>query len=144
MNLYTIGFTKKSAEDFFTRLSKSGVKKVVDIRLNNASQLAGFTKGKDLKFFLKSICDIDYEHRLDLAPTQEILDDYKKGSNDWTVYENNYREMLAKRKIESSTLPASFNETCLLCSEDKPEKCHRLLLAEYLQDKWGDVTIIHL
>jgi len=144
MILYTIGFTRKSAEDFFNRLSNAGVKKVIDIRLNNASQLAGFAKNKDLEYFLKEICDISYEHRLDLAPTKEVLDEYKKEGNNWAIYEKKYTELLNERKIEINTSPELFHESCLLCSEDAPTYCHRLLLAEYLKNQWGNVEIVHL
>lgn len=144
MKLYTIGFTKKSAEDFFSRLTNAGVKKVIDIRLNNASQLAGFAKNKDIAFFLKTICDINYEHRLDLAPSKEILDKYKKSGNNWAVYEKEYTQLLESRTIDANTSPELFIDSCLLCSEDKPNQCHRRILAEYLKNLWDDVEVIHL
>lgn len=144
MKLYTIGFTKTTAESFFSKLSKAGVKKVVDIRLNNASQLAGFAKKTDLPYFLKTICGIDYEHRLELAPTQEILDEYKKSNGSWANYETNFLELLSTRKIEEVFSRDELHEACLLCSEDKPLKCHRRLVAEYLKEKWNDIEISHL
>lgn len=143
MKLYTIGFTKKTAESFFSKLSKAGVKKVVDIRLNNASQLAGFAKKTDLIYFLKTICDIDYEHRLELAPTKEILDEYKNNSS-WANYEARFLELLSNRKVENVLSRKELKDACLLCSEDKPQNCHRRLVAEYLKVKWDDIEILHL
>lgn len=144
MKLYTIGFTKTTAESFFSRLSKAGVKKVVDVRLNNVSQLAGFAKKQDLQYFLKAICGIDYEHRPELAPGQDLLDAYKKDRGNWTIYERKFLDLMAKRKIEETIPRSAVDEACLLCSEDKPHHCHRRLVAEYLKEKWGDLDIIHL
>lgn len=144
LKIFTIGFTKTTAESFFSRLKKAGVKKVIDVRLNNTSQLAGFAKKDDLEFFLKTICNIDYEHIPELAPSEEIMDEYKRGNNDWNVYEKRFIELLKIRKIEEKFSPSTFYEACLLCSEDQPEHCHRRLIAEYLKDKWGNLEIIHL
>lgn len=144
MKLYTIGFTKTTAESFFSRLSKAGVKKVVDVRLNNVSQLAGFAKKNDLQYFLKAICEIDYEHRPELAPTQDILDAYKKHRGDWAIYEQQFLELMTRRKIEDTIPRSAIDEACLLCSEDKPHHCHRRVVAEYLTDRWGDLDIVHL
>ena len=143
MKLFTIGFTKTSAEKFFSRLSKANVKKLVDVRLNNVSQLAGFAKKDDLRYFAKSICNIGYEHIPDLAPTQDILDDYKKSKGAWLVYADKFLNLMAQRKIENIDR-TRLDGGCLLCSEDKPHHCHRRLVAEYLKDKWGDVEIEHL
>lgn len=144
MTLYTIGFTKTTAESFFLRLSKAGVKKVVDVRLNNVSQLAGFAKKNDLQYFLKAICEIDYEHRPELAPTQDILDAYKKHRGDWAIYEQQFLKLMTRRKIENTIPRSAIDEACLLCSEDKPHHCHRRVVAEYLKDRWGDLDIVHL
>jgi uncharacterized protein (DUF488 family) len=144
MRIWTIGFTHKSAEEFFTRLSKSGVKRVVDVRLNNLSQLAGFSKRNDLQYFLKSILGIEYVHLPILAPTQEILDQFKKNKGDWTVYEGNFLGLIKERKIEQHVAPEILDDSCLLCSEDKPHHCHRRLVAEYFQEKWRDINIEHL
>lgn len=144
MTLYTIGFTKKSAERFFTLLQKSGAKRLVDVRLNNVSQLAGFAKKDDLRFFLREICDIDYLHLPLLAPTPEMLDEYKKGGGDWALYERRFVELMESRSIEEELSPDDMERACLLCSEDKPHKCHRRLVAEYLRDRWGDLAIEHL
>ncbi|AVZ79478.1 hypothetical protein C3497_08530 [Zoogloeaceae bacteirum Par-f-2] len=127
MKLFTIGFTKKSAEAFFTKLKLSGAKRVVDVRLNNVSQLAGFAKRNDLEFFLREICHMDYVHVPELAPTQDILDEYKKNKGDWAVYEQKFLELMRKREIEKRVDPAVIADGCLLCSEDKPHHCHRRL-----------------
>lgn len=144
MKLFTIGFTKKSAETFFTRLKSAGVTRLVDVRLNNVSQLSGFAKKDDLRFFTKSICNINYVHALDLAPTADILDAYKKQKGDWSVYERQFLDLMSKRRIEETTPQEMLDGACLLCSEDKPEYCHRRLVAEYLKEKWGDVDIEHI
>ncbi|MDE3017475.1 MAG: DUF488 domain-containing protein [Nitrospirota bacterium] len=144
MKLYTIGFTKKSAEEFFNNLRKAGAKRIIDVRLNNVSQLAGFTKKDDLRYFAKAICGIDYVHLPELAPTQTLLDEYKKKGGDWSVYEKGFLELMTKRHIEETIPREIFNESCLLCSEHKPHHCHRRLVAEYLRDKWGDIEINHL
>ena len=141
---FTIGFTKKSAETFFTKLRESGVKRLLDVRLNNSSQLAGFAKRDDLRFFLKTIADIEYEHIPELAPTKDILDAYKKHGGEWEVYEKEFLELMAKRGIETHLSPEDFQASCLLCSEHLPELCHRRLVVEYLQEKWGDLTVSHL
>src|SRR5262249_82365 len=139
----TIGFTKTSAESFFARLSRASVKKIVDVRLNNVSQLAGFAKRDDLRYFAKAICGIGYEHISALAPTQDILDEYKKSKGSWSIYEQKFLGLMASRRIETLDRQ-QLDGGCLLCSEDKPHHCHRRLVAEYLQRKWGDVEIDHL
>jgi len=144
MKLFTIGLTKKSAEAFFTKLKLSGAKRVVDVRLNNVSQLAGFAKRNDLEFFLREICHMDYVHVPELAPTQDILDEYKKNKGDWAVYEQKFLELMRKREIEKRVDPAVIADGCLLCSEDKPHHCHRRLVAEYLKSHWGDVEVSHI
>lgn len=144
IHLYTIGFTKKSAEVFFAELSAVGVRRVVDIRLNNVSQLAGFTKKDDLRYFLKAIGDIDYVHLPILAPTKDLLDAYKKRKGEWSVYEQDFLELMGSRHIEDLVGDEISDKSCLLCSEEKPTHCHRRLVAEYLQCKWGEVEITHL
>ena len=140
---FCLGFTKTTAEGFFYRLSKAKVKKLIDVRLNNVSQLAGFAKKDDLKFFTKTICNSGYEHLPEFAPTQVMLDEYKKSKGSWSVYAEKFLNLIAQRKIE--TIDRSrLDAGCLLCSEDKPHHCHRRLVAEYLKDKWGDVEIEHL
>lgn len=144
MRLCTIGFTEKSAEDFFTRLRNAGVKRIVDVRLNNTGQLAGFSKRDDLKFFTKEILGADYLHLPILAPTQDILDQYKKEKRGWEVYEKNFRKLMKQREIEKNVEREVLEDACLLCSEDQPHQCHRRLVAEYLQAKWSGVQIEHL
>ena len=144
MKVFTIGFTKKSAQQFFDMLRRSGAKRVVDVRLNNVSQLAGFAKRDDLKFFLKEVCGMDYVHTPDLAPTQEMLDEYKKLKGDWQTYEKRFLDLMEKRKIEERIPKEVVAEGCLLCSEDKPHHCHRRLVVEYLRQQWGDLDINHL
>lgn len=143
-HIYTIGFTKKSAETFFTRLCASGAKRLVDVRLNNVSQLAGFAKKEDLEYFLRVICGIEYVHLPLLAPTQEILDKYKKQKGDWGEYEREFLALLKSRQIEKEVSKELMTDACLLCSEDTPEHCHRRLVAEYLQEKWRDVEIHYI
>ncbi|MDO9350316.1 MAG: DUF488 domain-containing protein [Deltaproteobacteria bacterium] len=145
MEIYTIGFAKKSAEAFFGALRKAGIKRLVDIRLNNTSQLAGFTKRDDLKFFLKELCNSEYIHEPLLAPTLEILNSYKKKKISWQEYEQRFLELMAERKIEEKIDRSLFNgPTVLLCSEPKADRCHRRLVLEYLQNNWGNLKIIHL
>lgn len=144
MRVFTIGFTKKSAREFFTRLRDSGAKRVVDVRLNNVSQLAGFAKKDDLRFFLKEVCGMDYIHLPILAPTADILDAYKKHKGDWTTYERAFLDLMKTREIENNVTREQLEDGCLLCSEDRPEHCHRRLAAEYLQRKWGGVEVVHL
>ncbi len=144
MKLFTIGFTKKSAEIFFTRLKNAGVKRLIDVRLNNVSQFAGFTKKDDLRYFTKAICNIDYVHLPDLAPTQDILDAYKKKKGDWGLYERQFLDLMRLRHIEENTSRDMLDGGCLLCSEEKPNHCHRRLVAEYLKEHWPDVEIEHI
>ena len=140
----TIGFTKKSARDFFSLLQRADVRRVIDVRLNNVSQLAGFTKKDDLAYFLKAIGDIDYLHLPILAPTQEMLDAYKKAKGEWTDYEKRFVDLMEKRRIEQEIDPKLVDGGCLLCSEEKPHHCHRRLVAEYLLSRWGSLNIQHL
>ena len=144
IRLYTIGFTGKSAEKFFTLLQTSGVKKIIDTRVSNASQLAGFAKGADLAYFARQIGGMEYEHRLELAPTKELLDGYRNKKVTWAEYEPIYLELLRTRQIEQNIDFAALDGACLLCSEDTPDKCHRRLLAEYLKGFDEDIEIVHL
>lgn len=144
MKVFTIGFTKTSAESFFNRLQKAGVKRVLDVRLNNVSQLAGFAKKDDLKYFLHALCGIECIHRPELAPSQEMLDDYKKHKGKWEDYEARFLDLMRDRRIEETIPQREVENACLLCSEDKPHYCHRRLVAEYLKGKWGNLEIAHL
>jgi uncharacterized protein (DUF488 family) len=144
IKLFTIGFTKKSAEAFFTAMSRAGVKRVIDIRLNNLSQLAGFAKRDDLQYFLKSLCNIAYMHMTEFAPTKEIMDEYKMKKGDWVLFKKRFLKVLSERKAEHIISRNLLDGACLLCSEEKPEKCHRRLVAEYLNEKLGNIEINHL
>ena len=144
MKLFTIGFTKKSAERFFGLLRASGAKRVVDVRLHNVSQLAGFAKRDDLRYFLSEICGMGYVHLPELAPTKEILDNYRKHGRDWKAYEIQFADLMRQRQIAESVAQDIISDGCLLCSEDRPNRCHRRLVAEYLNDHWGGVEITHL
>lgn len=144
MNIFTIGFTKKNAEQFFNRLKQPKLVRLLDIRLNNSSQLAGFTKKSDLSYFLKELCNVDYVHLPELAPTKEILDEFKKNGGKWEVYEERFIALLTGRRVEETLSRNLIDGGCLLCSEATPEYCHRRLVAEYLADKWSDVEINHL
>ena len=144
IRLFTIGFTQKKACEFFTILIEAGIKTVIDIRLNNVSQLAGFTKKSDLEYFLQVIGKIAYIHKPGLAPTKEILDAYKKKEIEWAEYEKSFRELLTIRKAEKLVTLEEIDGSCLLCSEPLPDKCHRRLVAEYLDDRWGNLKIRHL
>jgi uncharacterized protein (DUF488 family) len=144
IQLFTIGFAETSAERFFTSLREAGVKRIVDVRLNNTSQLAGFSKKDDLRFFLREVLGIDYIHVPELAPTQDILDAFKKHKGSWEVYEQEFNALMAKRRIEKIIPKETANLGCLLCSEKKPHHCHRRLVAEYLSKHWGDVSAKHL
>lgn len=142
--VFTIGFTKKSAEEFFTKLKDASVKRLIDVRLHNVSQLAGFAKKDDLRYFLQTICGIEYIHNLELAPTKELLDAYKKQKGEWSIYEAGFLELMALRKIEDIVSKELFDEACLLCSEDEPIHCHRRLVAEYLGKHWDGLEIVHI
>jgi uncharacterized protein (DUF488 family) len=145
ITLYTIGFTKKSAEQFFELLKKNKVKKLVDVRISNSSQLAGFAKGKDLAYFTKQICGIPYEHIEDFAPTKDLLDRWHKQEVTWSEYEQIYSTMLKERDILRKYGIKAFDGACFLCSEETPEQCHRRLLAEYMQKHSSEeVRIVHL
>lgn len=144
MKIYTIGFTKKSAPQFFDTLCDSNVRRVVDVRLNNVSQLAGFTKKQDLEYFLSKIGSIRYTHALDLAPTQEMLDAYKKKAIGWRDYEARFVELIQGRRVEVSWADELRDGDCFLCSEEKPTNCHRRLVAEYFAARFTDLEVQHL
>jgi uncharacterized protein (DUF488 family) len=144
IKIFTIGFTKRTAEEFFSLLIQAGVKRVIDIRLNNVSQLAGFAKRDNLRYFLRTIGGMEYIHHPDMAPTQQILDNFKKNKGSWEIFERDFLALLTSRQVENEIKPELLHEACLLCSEDKPTQCHRRLIAEYFQTKWSNVKIFHL
>lgn len=145
MEIYTIGFTKHTAEDFFEKLKRAGATRLVDVRLNNVSQLAGFAKRDDLRYFLDRVCGAEYVHEPRLAPTQEMLDAFKKHKGSWSEYERLFLDLMSTRHIEDSIPKELFaGVTVLLCSEHTPERCHRRLVVEYLDSQWGGVEAVHL
>lgn len=145
MEIYTIGFTQTTAEHFFERLARARVERVLDVRLNNSSQLAGFAKAKDLPYFLRELIGASYEHEPLLAPTQEMLGDFKKRKGDWVDYESRFLDLLTRRHVERALSSSAFERrTALLCSEANAEQCHRRLVCEYLAKHWSAVRGIHL
>lgn len=145
MEICTVGFTRHTAEEFFGSLKAAGVKRLVDVRLNNSSHLAGFAKKGDLAYFLREICGAEYVHETLLAPTPELLARYRKEGGSWEEYERAFLDLMAERRV-ADVLPRSLfdRRTVLLCSEHSPEHCHRRLVVEYLDRHWGDVTAVHL
>ena len=144
IDLFTTGFTKKSAELFFGQIEEAGVQKIIDVRLSNASQLAGFSKKNDLIYFLKTICGCGYRHETLLAPTKQILEAYKKKMIGWTDYKNQFNDLLRARKAHELVSPSELHGACLLCSESTADKCHRRLVAEYFRDHFDNIIITHL
>ena len=145
MEIYTIGFTKKSAEEFFGGLQRAGVKRLVDVRLRNSSQLAGFAKRDDLAYFLGEICGAEYHHEPLLAPSEELFAFRRKQRGSWAEYERRYRALLADRGVEERLDPDLFaTPAVLLCTEPTADECHRRLALEYLRDRWGGIDIVHL
>ena len=144
MKLYTIGFTRKSAERFFGLLRESGAKRVVDIRRRNTSGLAGFSKKDDLAWFLRELCGMDYIHLPRLSPTDELLDAYRKKQITWDEYVPIFNNLIERRLIRAAIPREIIADSCLLCSEPTADRCHRRLVAEHLQRHWGDVEIVHL
>lgn len=135
MEVYTIGFTKRSAADFFGALERSGIRLLVDVRLHNLSQLAGYSKRDDLEFFLRRVIQSGYEHRVDLAPTADMLDAYRKGAIAWPEYERRFLDLMAERRIESAIDLSTWaaQPTALLCSEPTARRCHRRLVLDHLR-----------
>ena len=146
MIIYTIGFTKKSAEQFFEIIKSNKIQLLIDVRLNNKSQLAGFSKGNDLRYFLKKICNTQYIHCVEFAPTQELLSAYQKKKISWGQYVEQFNMDLELRG-DYLNFPERFKQydrVCLLCSEPTAEQCHRRLVAEKIKDKFHDLSVIHL
>jgi uncharacterized protein (DUF488 family) len=145
LEVYTIGFTKKTAAQFFESIKQAGVKRLLDVRLNNSSQLAAFAKKDDLAYFLKEICGVEYVHLPLLAPSQEMLDEYKKLKGSWHVYAEKFVALMEDRRIEETVDRHLFDVRCvLLCSEATAEHCHRRLVLEYLRRQWGDIEIVNI
>jgi uncharacterized protein (DUF488 family) len=145
VDVYTIGFTQKSAAQFFGSLQQAGIRRLLDVRLNNSSQLAAFSKRDDLAYFLRVICQAEYQHEPLLAPTQALLDEVKKRKGRWDEYEHQFLRLMAERRVEERLDRRLFDvPSVLLCSEHTAEHCHRRLVLEYLRGKWGDIQIVHL
>lgn len=145
MEIFTIGFTQSTAAHFFGRLRAAGIRRLLDVRLNNVSQLAGFAKRDDLAFFLGELCGAEYVHEPLLAPSLEMLDEYKKQKGSWVEYERRFLGLMAERRIEERVSREMFAvPTVLLCSEATAEQCHRRLVLEHLQEHWGGLTVTHL
>ena len=144
IQLFTIGFRKKSAEQFFTTLRQAGVRRLLDIRLKNVSQLAGFTKRDDLRFFCREICHAEYSHLPECAPTAQILSEFKQNGGAWETYVQRFIPLLSSRRVETILTPEVLDCGCLLCSEPTPEQCHRRLVAEYMQERVSSLTVTHL
>lgn len=145
MEIYTIGFTQKTAREFFGLLKEAGIQRLVDVRRNNRSQLAGFTKQADLPYFLAELVGAEYVHEPLLAPSDTLLTEYRKGQVTWDEYERIFNQLLQERHIETALDPETFRvRSVLLCSEPTADNCHRRLVAEYLQHHWQDVSVVHL
>ena len=142
--LFTIGFTGKSAEQFFEALQAAGVKVVIDIRLKNDSQLSGFAKKKDLAYFLRALGGIEYRHAPELAPTPELLEGFRSKKISWDEYEPAFKLLLAERQAVAGFARADLDAACLLCSEPTPEHCHRRLVAEAFARQWPELAVEHL
>jgi uncharacterized protein (DUF488 family) len=145
MEICTIGFTQTTAEHFFKRLAGAEIERLLDVRLNNSSQLAGFAKAKDLPYFLRELVGATYEHEPLLAPTQDLLDAYKKRKGEWASYEIDFLGLMDRRRIHEVLSRDDFEQrTALLCSEATAEHCHRRLVGEFLAKRWPDVHAVHL
>lgn len=144
IKLYTIGFTKKTARQFFELLKKHNITKIIDIRINRSSQLAGFAKGGDLEYFTNEICKAEYEYIVDFAPTKELLADYQNKNIDWIGYQKIYRSLIERRKIAEKYDMKAFDNACFLCSEPTADQCHRRLLVEYFKEKTPEIQIVHI
>lgn len=142
--IFTMGASKKDAATFFATLREAGVRRVLDVRLRNQSALGGFTRGRNLEYFLKTLLALEYVHRPDLAPTKELLEGYREKQIDWSEYERRFAEILAQRRPEEALAREELDGACLLCSEPKPDRCHRRLVAEHLGRAWSGVEVRHL
>ena len=142
--IFTIGCAGKNAREFFTILKQAGIRKVIDVRLYNTSQLAGFTKRQDIEYFLQAIVGAEYIHLPIMAPTKQLLSDYKKGLISWREYETQFKKVITQRQVEKHLVPQDMGMSCFLCSEAKADNCHRRLVAEYLAEHWQNISIYHL
>ncbi|MCL2071585.1 MAG: DUF488 domain-containing protein [Oscillospiraceae bacterium] len=143
MNIFTIGYTKKSAERFFGLIRANEIDLLIDVRRYNSTQLAGFSKGRDLEYFLSQICNCEYTWAVQFAPTAALLDDYKSGRINWDEYEVRYNDLLDKQNF-SFFKDFTGKRICLLCAEDVPNFCHRRLLAERIAATYSNTEVTHL
>ena len=145
VTIYTIGFTKKSLEEFVNLLKKNKITKLIDTRLSRDSQLSGFAKSKDIKYVLEEVLKIKYKVIPEFSPTKELLKTYQK-DKDWEKYEEGFLELIKERELErfKDIVLDEKERICLLCSEEKADKCHRRLLAEFFSSLGNKVNIIHL
>jgi uncharacterized protein (DUF488 family) len=144
MKIFTIGFTKKTAEQFFCLLDRPDIKRVVDIRLNNNSQLAGFTKSDDLRYFLHHIIKKDYLYLPQLAPSADMLKTYRESKGSWATYERDFLELMKQRRVVETVPLNLLDGGCLLCSESTPEHCHRRLVATLFKSTYEQTTVVDL
>ena len=144
VKIFTIGYGGKNAREFFSILKQAGIRKVIDVRLYNTSQLAGFTKKQDMEYFLQAIVGAEYIHMPIMAPTKQLLNDYKKGLISWQQYETQFKSIITQRQIDKHIEPAVMDMSCFLCSESNADHCHRRLVAEHLAGLWSNFSIIHL
>ena len=144
MHVFTIGYAKKSAQTFFEHIKSNHIDVLIDVRLYNSSQLAGFSKSRDLQYFLREICDCDYIWAVEFAPTSELLEGYKSGDVKWDQYEKTYNELLDTRGGLDFFKDFYGKRVCLLCAEATPQRCHRRLLAEKIAGVYANVSVTHL
>jgi uncharacterized protein (DUF488 family) len=143
MNIYTIGYTPKTAEQFFELIKKNNIKLLLDIRLNNKSQIAGFTKRENLPYFLWELCQCKYEHCLEFTPNEEM---YNEKKISWERYTRDYIILIESRGTYKNFIDrfADYENICLLCSESTPDRYHRRLLAEMIIQNNPDTILTHL
>jgi uncharacterized protein (DUF488 family) len=145
IQIFTIGFTKRTATEFFGELERARIEHLVDVRLSNTSQLAGYTKRGDLEFFLERVGGISYRHEPLLSPTRELFDDRKRRRVGWQEFEKRFRRLMVERRVEDRIDPSWFRgRTVLLCSEASADECHRSIVADYLANAWGGTEVTHL
>jgi len=144
VRIFTIGYAGKNASRFFSILKQTGIRKVIDVRLYNTSQLAGFTKSQDINYFLQTIVGAQYFHLPIMAPTKQLLNGYKKGLINWPQYQAQFNAIITKRQIEKHLVFQEMDMSCFLCSEANADNCHRRLIVEYLAERWKSVSILHL
>lgn len=144
IKVFTIGYAGKNARQFFSILKQAGIRKVIDVRLYNTSQLAGFTKKQDVEYFLQAIVGAKYIHMPIMAPTKQLLNDFKKRVISWQQYETEFKSIITRRQIDKHITLQDMDMSCFLCSEATADNCHRRLVAEYLAGLWPNISIIHL